>query len=243
MKNHERPIGSSQTFVFYVLRSSVAALATPDAAKLFAVPNEGHNCVRLARRADVPSIQRCNLATLPENYNSQFYVSHMRQWSALALVAEHVLPQQHENNHYNSRHSREYGQPQEPNIVGYCLGKVEDWVVDPPSSKELLFPSDLTQEELYEFQCAQQELKIREARGRVTSLAVLDDYRRKGLAAAMMNQLHCHMEQSHGVTGVGLHVRQTNIAATDGYRVEESIPTYYQDGEDAFYMRKVLNPI
>eukprot|EP00804_Cyclotella_cryptica_P015594 CCRYP_003598-RA/>CCRYP_003598-RA protein AED:0.06 eAED:0.06 QI:0/-1/0/1/-1/1/1/0/516 len=50
----------------------------------------GHITFRLARSADVPQIQACNLATLPENYNDNFYMNHMRQWPELALVAEHV---------------------------------------------------------------------------------------------------------------------------------------------------------
>ena len=37
----------------------------------------GHISLRLARRSDVPSIQRCNLETLPENYSAAFYVNHM----------------------------------------------------------------------------------------------------------------------------------------------------------------------
>ncbi|KAL3789818.1 hypothetical protein ACHAW5_011241 [Stephanodiscus triporus] len=32
----------------------------------------------------------CNLATLPENYNSNFLVNHVRAWPELSLVAEHV---------------------------------------------------------------------------------------------------------------------------------------------------------
>lgn len=50
----------------------------------------GHIAFRLARRADVPQIQSCNLATLPENYNANFYANHMRRWPELTLVAEHV---------------------------------------------------------------------------------------------------------------------------------------------------------
>ncbi|KAL7466165.1 hypothetical protein ACHAXS_006469 [Conticribra weissflogii] len=50
----------------------------------------GHLTFRLARRTDVPQIQQCNLATLPENYNHNFYVNHLRTWPELCLVAEHV---------------------------------------------------------------------------------------------------------------------------------------------------------
>mmetsp|Transcript_19802 Transcript_19802/g.42984 ORF Transcript_19802/g.42984 Transcript_19802/m.42984 type:complete len:564 (+) Transcript_19802:163-1854(+) len=52
--------------------------------------SSGHIAFRLARRTDVPQIAACNLATLPENYNANFYVNHMRQWPELTLVAEHI---------------------------------------------------------------------------------------------------------------------------------------------------------
>jgi ribosomal protein S18 acetylase RimI-like enzyme len=38
----------------------------------------------------VAGIQACNLATLPENYNSNFFVQHVRTWPELSLVAEHI---------------------------------------------------------------------------------------------------------------------------------------------------------
>ena len=50
----------------------------------------GHIAFRLARRSDVAGIQACNLATLPENYNSNFFVQHVRTWPELSLVAEHI---------------------------------------------------------------------------------------------------------------------------------------------------------
>lgn len=80
--------------------------------------------------------------------------------------------------------------------------------------------------------------------GHVTSLAVLPQFRRKGLAAQLMKQLHFHMEEGYNVDGVGLHVRVSNVAARKlycegmGYGVVDVIRGYYQDGEDAFFMRK-----
>ena len=50
----------------------------------------GHIAFRLARRSDVAGIQACNLATLPENYNANFFVQHVRSWPELSLVAEHI---------------------------------------------------------------------------------------------------------------------------------------------------------
>mmetsp|Transcript_18202 Transcript_18202/g.29847 ORF Transcript_18202/g.29847 Transcript_18202/m.29847 type:complete len:515 (+) Transcript_18202:158-1702(+) len=119
----------------------------------------GHICVRLARKSDVPQIQNCNLATLPENYNANFYANHMRQWPELALVAEHIpegydLQRDIENNvqevnneeritplreYISKKRQRRGGDSQQrqqqqlprKEIVGYILGKVEERPVNP----------------------------------------------------------------------------------------------------------------
>ena len=204
----KRPADQAKLLFFYLLRSSAAALAT--------TPNDaGHICLRLARRTDVPALQRCNLATLPENYNAEFYSHHLRTWPDLALVAEHVLPGQQ-----NVQRSFPGSQP-EPNIVGYVLGKVEDrYLPYDPKTEPRLQGSVKTFKDL-----AGNTLKF-EPTGHVTSLAVLHDFRRRGVAASLMNQLHSHLEHSHGVSQVGLHVRQGNEAATKlyesyGYHVDE----------------------
>jgi predicted acetyltransferase len=75
-------------------------------------------------------------------------------------------------------------------------------------------------------------------------LAVQKEFRRLGLAKAMMTQLHRHL-QHQGVLFCGLHVRTSNEAACrlyeeDGYEISQRIPSYYQDGEDAYFMKKML---
>jgi hypothetical protein len=62
-----------------------------------------------------------------------------------------------------------------------------------------------------------------------------------------MDQLHAHLEQSHSVNRVSLHVRQGNAAATKlyqryGYNVESVLNHYYADGEPAYLMCKNLQP-
>jgi len=187
--------------------------------------------LRLATRTDVPGIQRCNLACLPENYNSHFYCSHLKQWPDLALVAEEIEhPQSNEISEQRQQQSRNrfldstHGQ-NEPKIVAYVLGKVEtrpsiDYK-DPTSRNDRV-----------------------ERLGHVTSLAVHKEYRRLGLANAMMTQLHHHL-QHHRIASVGLHVRTSNLAACrlyqdDGYQIDQVINSYYQDGEDAYFMRRVF---
>ena len=171
--------------------------------------------------SDVPSIQRCNLECLPENYNSQFYCSHLRQWPDLAVIAEEIS----ESPKNQSRLPFSNFPVDEPKIVAYVLGKIESRpVVDydnPTYGKDQV-----------------------ETLGHVTSLAVHDDFRRLGLAKAMMTQLHHHL-QHQGIKNCGLHVRTSNDAACclyqrDGYEIAQIIPSYYQDGEDAYFMRKTL---
>lgn len=232
----KRPADQAKLLFLYLLRSSAAALATP------ANRAGEHILLRLAKRADVPSIQRCNLATLPENYNSQFYVSHMRQWPDLCLVAEHVTPSSQQKSRYNGFPGIIHPKP-EPKIVGYVLGKVEQKSV---GGAFPLLPDSMNahdRDAFYEHYESQQQ-QHSESVGHVTSLAVLQDHRRCGLAGALMKQLHYHLE-ARDASAVGLHVRKSNVAAaklyeSDGYSFENIIPQYYQDGEDAYFMRKIL---
>lgn len=235
-------------FLFFGLLRTVSALASTDHK---VVPYAATVCtkqvhvgpeitLRLARKSDVPGIQRCNLATLPENYNLQFYANHLRQWPELALVAESSEPSSvsgHENRRLVLKpdvpmYSQFINTKPEPNIVAYVIGKVEEHLemdLDQDDKDWGLPATSYRSERL----------------GHVTSLAVLQPYRRRGLAQALLEQLHHHMTACYGVKSVGLHVRQSNVAAerlyhSFGYTATERIPEYYQDGEDAFLMKKRL---
>lgn len=223
----KRPSDQAKLLLFALLRGTATALASTGEKTRLVVPQAQTIQLRLATRSDVTSIQRCNIACLPENYNSQFYSSHLRQWPDLALVAEHVTTENNEKNQKQNRHpfpSFAGGQA-EPKVVAYVLGKIETRPVidfdNPTSSVDQV-----------------------QTLGHVTSLAVSNDFRRLGLAKAMMTQLHSHL-QDHGVSSCGLHVRKSNQAACrlyqeDGYEIASMIPSYYQDGEDAYFMKKIL---
>lgn len=271
-----RPSDQAKLLFFALLRGTVSALATESKAATglagLAVKNNFNAApyvpsniqLRLARRTDVASIQRCNLATLPENYNSHFYSNHMRQWPDLCLVAEDVMGMSPENNNSNNNNdgiqegrimgsssfslggSYGYGgvnskseQPKSK-VVAYVLGKVEEIPPEIPSQ----FYSDGSYHP-YGDSLNNQQHHQPEFRGHVTSLAVLQPYRRMGLANALMKQLHYHLEEAYGAGAVGLHVRKSNVAACRlyqqfGYQIDLAIPGYYQDGEDAYYMKKSL---
>lgn len=130
-----------------------------------------------------------------------------------------------------------WGAKPEPNVVAYVLGKVEE---RPPTPNHYYSNGYQLDQPMQELQCDQDRFI-----GHVTSLAVLQPYRRKGLAAALMKQLHYHLEEAYGAGSVGLHVRKSNEAACRlyqgyGYQIDLTIPGYYQDGEDAYFMKKPL---
>ena len=279
----KRPSDQAKLLFFALLRGTATALATTGektAVPKILMPNIQ---LRLATRMDVPGLQRCNLECLPENYNPEFYHSHLRQWPGLALVAEHVQTptqqqsqrgdvsgqrqeqhqyyqppphQQQQNQFVQTLRTRAFSgwsgtvkleppHQQNPKIVAYVLGKVE-------------------QRPKYDYTKPEHSVRMSmtngnfETIGHVTSLAVSHDYRRQGLAQALMRQLHFHLEHyevyqpdtrvSGGmrkvpVTSCGLHVRKSNAAAcrlyeNDGYEIANVIPSYYQDGEDAYFMKK-----
>jgi hypothetical protein len=116
-------------------------------------------------------------------------------------------------------------------VIGYVLGKV-----DPEGSKQS------SRGGMVDMFSSKREMMMG---GHVTSLAILSDYRRLRLASQLMDQLHHQMLLS-SVSSVGLHVRVSNKAAahlyesTMGYHVSKVISKYYQDGEDAYLMKKSL---
>lgn len=81
----------------------------------------------------------------------------------------------------------------------------------------------------------------------ITQIAVTREYRRKGLATILLNEME-KMFPKEGediVENVTLEVRSSNLAAIKlyekhGYEVVAKKPHYYADGEDAIYMVKRL---
>ena len=288
-----RQEGATATKLTAASATRTAGVSQPPPASADRLPStvlDGHIALRVARRSDVPHIQQCNLATLPENYSATFYHNHMRQWPDLALVAEHVpagcLPSRPTpsdvsmgggsptafggvrgsvRGRYNPQEHLSAEEDDGRRVVGYVLGKVEQNVytssrdrvnnsnnVGRPRNGILrtLPPSTVLDEDdergLFDAMSASLRRET-ENLGHVTSLAILQDYRRLGLAGELMEQLHHHMRHGYQADSVGLHVRVSNRAATRlygdsmEYDVHDVIQHYYQDGEDAYFMRKDLN--
>lgn len=81
--------------------------------------------------------------------------------------------------------------------------------------------------------------------GHVTAVTVAPEYRRLGIASALMNFLEIVSEQAYNAHFVDLFVRITNTLALVmytalGYTVYRQVLGYYSGEEDAYDMRKAL---
>lgn len=106
-------------------------------------------------------------------------------------------------------------------VVGYVMGKIDD----------------------------QEESEIGEKKGHITSISVLRNYRRMGIAVSLMNATHMAMKSIFEVNHVTLHVRESNSAALAlyskalSYSIEKVDKEYFADKEDAYFMKKQLTEI
>lgn len=176
--------------------------------------------IRRATVDDLQAMQNANLSNLPENYSMKYYLYHLLSWPEASFVAVSTdveLEEQDEESDKTAKAEVQYVGVNEK-VVGYVLGKMAD---------------DDTEAD-------------KTPHGHITSLSVMRSYRRMGIAEKLMRQ--CLYTLCEGFTAeyVSLHVRESNRAALHLYRdtlafevlsVEKS---YYQDGEDAYYMKKVL---
>ena len=83
------------------------------------------------------------------------------------------------------------------------------------------------------------EIKTGEGAGWITTLGVLPDYRRQGIARSLL--VEC--EEGLGMPQVKLSVRRSNLAAIQlykeqGYSQTDVWPRYYLGGEDALVLEK-----
>ncbi len=82
-------------------------------------------------------------------------------------------------------------------------------------------------------------------KGHIISIAVLPEYRRKGIGTALMKAAMRSLKEVYGCKEVYLEVRVSNTPAIKlyeklGFRKVKVIPMYYLDGEDAYLMARPL---
>lgn len=188
--------------------------------------------IRRATVNDMICMQNANLHNLPENYLMKYYMYHILSWPEASFVATTTCIEDELDEHEDDNLS--IPDPEKPGImikldptyvapgeklVGYVLSKMND---DPDASNEA-------------------------PNGHVTSLSVMRTYRRMDIAEKLMRQALFALREVYKAEYVSLHVRQSNRAALHLYRdtlafevlsIEKS---YYQDGEDAYAMKKVLD--
>lgn len=181
--------------VLYLYHMANAVLSRNAKCRLSALATEYDEVlIENAKTADIPGIQACNRASLPENYGDAFYEKHLVFWPGLSFVAR------------------------ADSVVGYVLGRVEGRV------------------EGETHQAAQ---------GHITSLAVSERYRRRGLARKLMYAVHNELARRR-VTSARLHVRCSNhqalkLYASLGYTIHSIVSHYYGDGEAAYLMAADLS--
>ena len=80
------------------------------------------------------------------------------------------------------------------------------------------------------------------AHGHITSISVLRDYRKLGIATKLMRAAHTQMQTVYGAKYCSLHVRVSNRAALGmysdvlKYEIIDTEIEYYADKEDAYDM-------
>lgn len=238
--NIARPSTASDTqppssFSHTISTSSTQSIPTPQ--RLL----DGRISLRLATKDDIPYIQDCNLATLSENYPLNHYNNLLSRWPDLALVAEYYpsncnkLSKSGKGSVLST--SFEPEDQQKIEIVGYILGKV---IRDKQSLS--LYNSSSNDREGSVLTDS-----LPKHRGHVTSIGIMPAFRRRGLAALLMDQLHIHLKSGYHISHVGLNLRLDNAAAKNlyserfGYDESNIIKRYYPDDADALFMLKELN--
>jgi ribosomal protein S18 acetylase RimI-like enzyme len=149
--------------------------------------------VRTATLDDVDSMNACNRASLPENYPREFFQEYILRWKEVCLVAE----------------------GSSSGVVGYCLGRIEDFTT--LGRREMFLPS----------------------------IAVLPQFRGRKVGEYLIQKLHSNMIQCYEASHVSLHCRPSNEKALKFYRrldycERQLLPQYYEDGEAALLLTKDL---
>jgi ribosomal-protein-alanine N-acetyltransferase len=187
------------------------------------VRSELRYIIRRATEADIDQVIEVNLRSLPENYWYGFYQYVLSEWGDLFLVAE-------------------IG----GKIVGYMMNRVEE-------THDRVLTGLENELELAHKHSGPLDVFKRvfsgSARvGHVISIAVLQEYRRRGIGSALMSEALKIFEEKYDVDSVYLEVRVSNQPAINmyekfGFVKARIIRGYYRDGEDAYVMVKRLKPI
>lgn len=177
--------------------------------------------IRRARRGDIPAVINVNLESLPEHYWHGFFEYILENWGEAFLVAE-----------VNGK------------IVGYAMSRVET-VGDPVlAGLEEQHPKGIISRIAGGFKGLIAGWRV----GHLVSIAVLKQYRGRGIGKALLRETINVMESVYDVDAIYLEVRVSNKTAIRlyekfGFRKARIAYKYYRDGEDAYIMVKRLKPL
>lgn len=88
-------------------------------------------------------------------------------------------------------------------------------------------------------------MDIDKSTGKIVSIAVRKEFRGHGIGEALLKEAIRRLK-ARGKTKVALEVRVSNKPAQElyrkiGFKIVDTIPGYYSDGEDAYYMVLTLS--
>ena len=184
----------------------------------------GNIVIRRATVEDIDGVIEVNERSLPEHYWYGFYHYVLSEWGDAFLVAVDG-----------------------DKVVGYIMNRVEE-----TTDRVLMgLDNELSGERAKEspLQKVKRVLGVERAKvGHVISIAVLSEYRRRGIGSALLREAINVMQRNYDVDAVYLEVRVSNYPAISlyekfGFVKARIIKGYYRDGEDAYVMVKRLKPI
>ncbi len=178
--------------------------------------------VRKARAEEIYAVMDINLKTLPENYWYGFYKFIYDNWGEAFLVAE----------------------AENGSIIGYAMSRVEH-TRDPVLlglKTELEGDRSVLSKVI---DALKSQLAEERPVGHLISIAVLKEYRRRGVGSALLSKTIDVMKNVYKVDAIYLEVRVSNTPAIRlyekfGFKKARIWRGYYRDGEDAYIMVKRL---
>ncbi len=180
--------------------------------------------IRNANENDIPEVMEVNMRSLPENYWYGFYKFVLDRWGDIFLVAE-----------LNRK------------IIGYIMNRIEDTRDPVLYGKENELSNNKEKKKGFDDIMSSLKNVFSDSHkvGHVISIAVLQEYRKKGIGTALLKEAISKMKSLYNTEAVYLEVRVTNYDAISlykkmGFEEVRIIKEYYRDGEDAYVMVKKL---
>ncbi|KAL3940463.1 MAG: hypothetical protein SGBAC_005003 [Bacillariaceae sp.] len=204
--------------------------------------------MRQATIEDIPSLQKCNRALLPENYPDRFYENYLKQFPDLTVIVESFSVEESSVDHeYNGwcddpPSSTLSLSPARPVPVAYAMGCIRKLSEPAKQQQQWQYLNKRSSSEERYHNLVHRPLVLS---GHTISLAVMPTHRKMGLATKLLDYLHDSMRHRYGAVACDLSVRMSNERAirlyeNHGYTVSERLCEYYKNGklEDGLKMQK-----